>query len=82
MEENPDDGDVYAYAAVLRGDKFGIGRADKDIKGYTPMNGYGPFTTWDEACRKADWLNAKLGLTPREAMMIVASTMKPARCYR
>ena len=66
----------YAYAAVIEDNKYGIGRADENIRGYTPMEEFS-FETWVEAEKKAEEMNHKLGLSPREALMIVASTMRP-----
>jgi len=67
----------YAYTATLfDNNKFGIGKATEGTVGYTPMTGYGPFPTWDEAQKKADWLNKELGIDSEEAMIIIGRTMR------
>lgn len=68
----------HAFTAVI-GSKdyfpYGIGRANKGKKGYTPQPQHGWFSTYAEAEDKASELNKKLGLTVKEAWELVAGTM-------
>lgn len=65
----------FAYAQVISGRGFGIGRADEGIPGYTPCPEYGVFATLDEAAHKAEELNTRRGISEDAAFQIVASTM-------
>ena len=74
-------GDRYAFTAVI--DKsayhsyqlpYRIGKAIVGRRGYLTQAQYGGFETYDEAVAQAEKLNKKIGLTPKEAWMIVAKT--------
>lgn len=54
--------------------------------GHTPMRGDGPGSspwywgmTYEEACKAAEEANAKLGITPEDAIDIVSSSMAASR---
>ena len=65
----------FAFSPTIGDDGCGIGRADRDVRGYTPVMGV-IFKTWSEAYDHADKLNRALGLTNAEAVQIVASSMR------
>jgi hypothetical protein len=65
-----------AFVAVMVDRAFGIGLAEENERGYWPQAGFGTFATYDLAVAKASELNARLGLDPMDAAMIVASSMR------
>lgn len=76
---------TIAFVAVCHGakfGKFGIGAAEQDLPGYWPIPGHGVFETYDEARKKADELNAQLGLTPDAAAAVVCSSMRKQNTKR
>lgn len=63
-----------AFTAVVHEGHFRVDRADENIKGYVPI----PWTrreTYEEAQELANNMNKNLGLTPKEAIGIVLTTM-------
>lgn len=65
-----------AYAAVLDRGAFSLGLTQKDQPGYWPAPHYGQFRTYKEATARADELNQARGLSPIEAAVIIASSMR------
>jgi hypothetical protein len=65
----------FAYVAIARNNNT-ISRADKDIYGHTPCPELGTFDDYITATQKADELNFANGLTPTDAIRIVASTLR------
>ena len=69
-----------ALTAVMTGDDdkpYGVGVAEQNVQGYSPFyKGDLWFKTYQEAVTYADDYNKKMGLTPKEAYMIVASSMR------
>ncbi|MBE3086271.1 MAG: hypothetical protein IMZ64_08655 [Bacteroidetes bacterium] len=63
----------HAFGPVIYGKGFSVGRAEEGVPGFTPTRPY--CATYKEAQDHADALNKQLGLTPKEAWEIVASTM-------
>jgi hypothetical protein len=66
----------FAYTAIVEEAGYSVGRADENIPGYTPM--CRKFDTYQAAKVMADGLNADLGLSKRDALVIVMSTMRGA----
>lgn len=64
----------FAYTAIVEESSYTVGRADENISGYTPMGR--KFDSYKAAKDMADSLNADLGLSKRDALIIVASTMR------
>lgn len=62
-----------AAVAVLHGDSYMVGFADRGVRGYTPTT-Y-TYDTYDEARECARNINKKLGLTPDQMAEIVLSSM-------
>ncbi len=67
----------YAFTAIITSDSYSIGRADVGTKGYTPIPSEGTYETYDEATDRANVMNAKLGMEPKDAIEIVLGTMYP-----
>ena len=66
-----------AFTAIVTANCYIIGRADEHIDGYTPcVDQFGVFESYAAARNKADELNRTLGLSRRDAAMIVCSTMR------
>lgn len=67
----------FAYTAVVEAGNphYIIGRADFGTRGYTPMRHH-HFKTYEEAQKFATEVNEREGLTPIEAAIIVAETMR------
>ena len=65
---------TYAYTAVVEESGYRVGRADKGIYGYTPMGR--KFDSYKAAKEMADQLNSEIGLTKRDALIIVMSSMR------
>ena len=65
----------YAFTAVVEKDYMGIGKAIEGTKGYVRIPEGGQFQTYDEARAKADKMNEQIGLTKKEAWIIVIGTM-------
>lgn len=63
----------YCYVAVISENGYSNGVAVKGEKGYHPLSW--EFKTWADAENNAKLLNAKLGLTEKEAALIAISTM-------
>lgn len=84
LEHGGEDADVtiefsptFAYSGVyVKGSKFGVGKADLDVPGYTPCPQFGEFPTFNVAMDKAETLNTEHGLTKEEAFRIVGSSMR------
>lgn len=70
MTKKPD----LAYTAVLRDGQWILGVAKRGVQGYSPTD-YPPAESYGAARKWANELNARMGLTEREAWEIVASTM-------
>lgn len=71
-------GKVYAYTAVIDKD-YGsaLGIAVANEPGYCPINGYWAHSdNYTEMSRHADELNAELGLSLKQAAIIVCSTLR------
>lgn len=66
----------HAYTAVVTPKGFFLGRADFGERGYTPLKVAG-YSSYEAAHEAAAEINKKLGLTPLEAAIIVADTMRP-----
>lgn len=66
-----------AYTAVMIGTtgKWGLGIAEANVAGYSPIKGSGPYPTMGEAEADAWHFNERLGLTKQEAFTIVASSL-------
>jgi hypothetical protein len=74
--------DRIAFAAVIRtqvgeGEKrpFGLGVVEEDEPGYYPYRGPS-YESFETAQAAATTLNERLGLSEREAALIVASSMR------
>jgi hypothetical protein len=71
---------THAFVSILDNTataaRYGIGRADKDVAGYTPCPEYGTFSSQDDAGNKALALNQALGISLREAFAIVTSSIR------
>lgn len=63
-----------AFTAIVRDHDFTIGCAKQGLPGYTPTEE--SYSSYAAATDRADDLNAVLGITPREAAIIIASTMQ------
>lgn len=70
-------GGLLAFAAVLGDERgYGIGAAEENEPGYTPMPKFGRFDTFDEAQTEAMKHNVdRLGLTREQAYRIIGSSM-------
>jgi hypothetical protein len=68
-------GKVYAFVATVSKAGYCLGVAVKDEQGYNPIEGK-VFTTYGEAHRWAYELNGHIGLSPREALDIIITTMR------
>jgi len=81
-------GDVsgrLAFTAIVDPDNgYILGIAEENVAGYSPVvDKWGaPFNTYNQAKIAADAQNARLGLTPKEAWLIVASSMGAQRRTR
>ena len=71
-------GKVYAFAAIVDANGYGLGVAVANENGYSPIQGK-TFNNYDEAKRWARELNAHIGLSQDEALDIVGSTMRGPR---
>ena len=60
---------------------FGIGVAEENERGYRPYRGLS-FHTHEDAQATASMMNERLGLSEREAALIIASTMRSDRSER
>lgn len=65
----------FAYTAVMRGDKWGLGVAVRDESGYYQTD-LPTYDTVEAAEAHADILNERMGLSEKEAIRIVASSMR------
>ena len=66
-----------AYVAVTTPEGFGLGIAEEHTKGYYPLGtDYGVFDTYDDAAKRADYFNERMGLALEEAVEIVMSSMR------
>ena len=67
-----------AYVAVTGPDYgFELGIAEEHTKGYYPLGkDYGVFDTYDDATKRADYFNERMGLALEEAVEIVMSSMR------
>jgi hypothetical protein len=74
------EGKKYAFTAVITGDDefpYGLGVAVENEPGYYPIPAHWAHSTeYERMCNHADVLNAQLGMTPRQSMKIIASSMK------
>lgn len=70
--------DDLAYVAVISEEGYGLGVAVRDQAGYHPLREPLTFETYDEANTAARTMNERLGLSPREADEIIASSMRRA----
>lgn len=70
-------GPRMAYAVVIDRERggFTLGVAKENENGYHPFTRAACFPTYERAQEVADQQNKLLGLTPREACLIVTSTM-------
>jgi len=68
----------FAFLAVVIPEGYGLGVAEKDVRGYIPYPDGGVFQQYEDAVGVAKQLNEKLGHNPREAFLIVASSMRQA----
>lgn len=65
-----------AWTPVIASSKgVSLGIAERDVAGYSPMRDPMYFATWDEARKVADVMNARMGLSEKEAEDIVISSM-------
>ena len=64
----------FAFTAVINEHGFEIGAAIEGSKGYSPTT-YGRFDSYELASEQADYLNERMGLTPKRAIQIVLGTM-------
>jgi hypothetical protein len=77
-------GRVVALVPVMEADRWKLGVAVANEPGYSPLPlswcniAMGP-DAYDRISDYADIMNRRLGLTGRQAMQIVASTMRPNR---
>lgn len=69
------------FAAVIDRERggFTLGVCKKDEKGYHPYNRARCWTTFEAAQEEAMLLNERMGLTRKEAFIIIASTMGGSR---
>lgn len=66
-----------AYVAVTTPECFGLGIAEEHTKGYYPLGtDFGVFGTYDDASRRADYFNERMGLNGDAAADIVMSSMR------
>jgi len=65
-----------AFVATVMPNGFGIGLAERYQPGYYPQVGFGTFSTYEAASRRANELNDKWGLAPEEACEIICSSMR------
>lgn len=66
-----------AFAATMpQSGGFGLGLVGENENGYRPRPELGTFETWEDAHARAADLNEQLGLSKREAVEIVASSMR------
>lgn len=70
----PESSDV-AYAAVPMKGGWGIGVCIRHQQGYRPVDSYGPYPE-ERATEIAAKFNKNLKHTPREAAIIIATTMR------
>ena len=68
-------GKRYAFVAIMSDAGWALGVAVQDEDGYNPIVGK-TFETREMAQGWADGLNKHIGLTPRQAIDIVVSTMQ------
>jgi hypothetical protein len=66
----------WAYTGIVTSKGYFIGRADRNVRGYTPVPVQGSFKSYDEAQAKADELNEARGMSKVEALKIVFSSMR------
>lgn len=65
-----------AFTPVMHREYWIIGRADEYQRGYTPISEKGLFDTREEAQKLADEMNKEVGVTKKEALLIVATSMR------
>jgi len=68
-----------AFTAIVTPEGYTIGLAERDVAGYQPVRDEGPFENYDAARERADKMNVDLGLDPKEAWFIVASSVGAQR---
>jgi hypothetical protein len=66
----------YAYVVVEVVGGWGVAACVRGEDGYHPVPEYGPYATDGEARGVVDRLNERLGVSARDAAIIIASTMK------
>ena len=74
---------AFCVAMGREGDgaNYILGVAEENEYGYRPYRGLS-FDSWDAAQARADEMNERLGLSKRDAALIVASTMRGERSVR
>ncbi len=72
----PECSEDWAYTGVVAEQGYIIGRADRNVKGYTPVPAQGTFPSYDAAQERADKLNEARGMPRVEALKIVFTTMR------
>ena len=67
-----------AFTPVIdrAGRGWAIGRADEYQSGFTPIPEKGTFRTMQAAQKVADDMNKEIGITKKEALIIVATSMR------